>query len=291
MKYLLLLLCFIVASNAFPATEENEAELSADQEELFSDTSAHFNISWNAEYEEAWENALNKTEDATKKRKLAILTALFNAKREIIRTLSNVTEAKSQLFQNAIQQIENATSIIQNGLVLSKEMAVNVTGGFTLDNLNSTWQNTQNATLGAIQEAKQGVQQAGMFLMKSLVGVKEALFNFLNNFNSQSVLQNGGANITFMFNATFEGAEHYGAQLGIFQALDNVIHSIAQIPKKINHFLARFLGGKTSENKRPKRDISMEEIDAKLKEESKFWNDLSEKLEQHQLRFDGMVLQ
>lgn len=91
-----------------------------------------------------WEADLNATEDEVKKRKIEMIGALFDAKRQVIRTLGDLKNAKGKLLQEAIEQVANASQSVATGLSVSKQIAVNITNSLTFENINSTLYNTIN---------------------------------------------------------------------------------------------------------------------------------------------------
>jgi len=222
-----------------------------------------------------FEGALNGTEDKVKANKVAMIEALFDAKRQVIRTLGNLTTGFGDLYVSAVNQIDSAVTATVDGLVLSKEFAGNLSiaqvqdGALTATNwtaetvsdfTDSTAEtisdlgdsigeaisdvgdfvdDTYDATIDAIEET-------GQALIYSMLGVKQQLHELSENFDSQEGLNTGILNIGLSLNASLSTAEGYAAQFGVFQAMDNMVQAVGQIPMKVNNFLASVFGSETA---------------------------------------------
>ena len=126
-----------------------------------------------------------------------------------------------------------------------------------------------------------------------MLAAKEDLYYMAENIDSQQSIHDGAVNIGLTINATLNGAQSFVADLGVFGAMDHVIHSLGQIPTKINSFLG--VGstaadidilGDFKKDLRPKREtkdlenMSLEELRDVLKGELEFWNALNEEVAQ-----------
>ena len=83
-------------------------------------------------------------------------------------------------------------------------------------------------------------------MIGTLLSVKEQMHNTLENFDSQDSLSHHTNIIADKLNATMIGISGFGAQLGVFDALDNIMGGVrnvsmglAVIPEKVSLFLKR----------------------------------------------------
>ena len=207
-----------------------------------------------------------------------------------------------QLYNEAIIQIS-----------LAKNITINAIASLTVDNIVQGIQTAQNQTITGINDmlnqTMTSIQATGQSLIYSLLGAKQQMHEFLENFNSQEVLHDQTINVALTLNATLAGTENLAAEFGVFDAVDNIIHGFGQIPNKINGFIQKWWTSffsqaeidaleteietemeemeteketeETEELERPKRhlevaeNMTLEQLDGVLKRELKFWDALN----------------
>ena len=81
-------------------------------------------------------------------------------------------------------------------------------------------------------------------MIGTLLSVKEQMHNTLENFDSQESLSHHTNTIADKVNATMIGISGFGAQLGVFDAFDNIMGGVrnvsmglAVIPEKVSLFI------------------------------------------------------
>lgn len=238
-------------------------------------------------------------------------------------------EFVSELYDATVEQIDSAIDATVGGLVLSKVFVAETAANFSIENtqeaisnaVSSTHNLTVNVVLDftdSISEAfndaqdfvadtydatNQAIQETGQALIYAMLGVKQQLHEMADNFDSQQGVNAGIVNIGMTINASLNTAEDFAASTGVFNAMDNIVQGIGQLPYKINNFLANTFGSgqatpdeydnfedienedtieDVDEEIRPKRQENMEDenqgILRFLQKELGFWNKLSEML-------------
>ena len=198
------------------------------------------------------------------------------------------------MYISAVNQIDSAVTATVDGLVLSKEFAGNLSVeqvqngalaasnwtadaavgltdsiGEAINDVGDVIDATYDATVGAIEET-------GQALIYSMLGVKQQLHELSENFDSQQGLNTGIWNIGLTLNASLSTAESFAAQFGVFQAMDNMVQAVGQIPMKVNNFLASVFGGGEAANPDDYQDFEdMEDIENEeiFEEEDDMGND------------------
>ena len=106
---------------------------------------------------------------------------------------------------------------------------------YSYSSLGGTWNATSNSVVNTADS-----------LIGTLLSVKEQMHNTLENFDSQESLSHHTNTIADKLNATMIGISGYGAQLGVFDALDNIMGGVrnvsmglAVIPEKVSLFFKR----------------------------------------------------
>ena len=67
------------------------------------------------------------------------------------------------------------------------------------------------------------------------------------NFDSQDLVHNANLNLGLAVNATFQGVESVVEDLGVFDSLDTIIHSVGNVPLKLNGMIDSTLGEDSAE--------------------------------------------
>ena len=268
-----------------------------------------------------FEASLNDTEESIKEKKKVVVEALFDSKREILKLFGLIGNAEANFNATENQDPGYLIGLYDDAIaqiVITKNITANAIAELTIDNIVLGFQNATNATSVAINDAitssLNSLQNTSQNLIYSMLGAKQQLHEFLENFNSQQALHDQTINVALTLNATLAGTENAAANWGVFAAMDNIVHSIGQVPNKINSFLKQWWNEKIpsdveqpeKENveepekdveevmkeddvedidvERPKRDLAsiedmtIEQLDAVLQSEMKFWNILSQAL-------------
>jgi len=263
---------------------------------------------------EGMENGTISAEEAIKIKKIAMIQALFNAKRQVLQTLNAVGLGIHDGFGQFSESLANLYSLSLGQI----NLAVNTTSIFTFETIPTTfaWENILNSLGGTWNATSTSVVNTGNSLIGTLLSVKEQMHNTLENFDSQDSLSHHTNIIADKLNATMIGISGFGAQLGVFDALDNIMGGVrnvsmglAVIPEKVSLFLkpkpveleevdtvdekdlaqSKYedyeIFAEDSDEKNFQRegrsidsieDIPMEELDTILKKELEFWNTVND---------------
>ena len=116
----------------------------------------------------------------------------------------------------AIKNLATRNYILQTIYVISDD---------SLDNLNST----------------------GNILLESLINTKMQIAEAAENFDSQDLVHNANLNLGLAVNATFQGVESVVEDLGVFDSLDTIVHSVGNVPLKLNGMIDSTLGEDSAE--------------------------------------------
>ncbi len=211
------------------------------------------------------EAAINSTEDAIKDSKVAMIESVFDAKRQLIRGLqgiptqingllettinSNMSITIVNFLNETIANLNNAIETTQASIGVSKAIVADMVAQVTIENAHNAAQTTiDNAQNGidniltavndVIVSTGNAVQSTGQAMLETLVSTKEELAEALSAFDSQATIHEGKVNLAMTLNASLQGAENYAEQAGVFDAIDGVVHGIANVPSKINTLLA-----------------------------------------------------
>jgi len=256
---------------------------------------------------EGLENGTISAEDAIKIKKIAMIQSLFNAKRQVITTLHAMGTGIHEGFGQFSDSLANLYSLSLGQI----NLAVNTTSIFTFQTIPTTfaWDNIINSLGGTWNATSTSVVNTADSLIGTLLSVKEQMHNTLENFDSQESLSHHTNTIADKVNATMIGISGFGAQLGVFDAFDNIMGGVrnvsmglAVIPEKVSLFMkpkpveseeveekdlaeskyddyeifAEDSDEKDFERERRSidsiEDIPMEELDTILKKELEFWN-------------------
>ena len=180
------------------------------------------------------------------------------------RTLGNVTEEHAQfvgeLYDATINQINAAIDATVGGLVISKTFMAEAAANFSVENTQAAIGNavssTHNMTIEAVVDfsdavneaindaqdfiadtydaTNDAIQETGQALIYAMLGVKQQLHEIAENFDSHQGVNSGIANIGITINASLSTAEDFAASTGVFNAMDDIVQSIATMPLKIN---------------------------------------------------------
>jgi len=221
---------------------------------------------------QSMENRLNSTEDAIKAHKIAMIHAIFNAKRSILNTLGGWKYG----IHTGLGAVSNSLSNMYSTAMGQITIAANITSDITTNTIPNTlgtltWNNFVSSISGAYNSTSDSLTSTGNALVTSMLGVKQQIHEALENFDSQESLEQLNNNVVLSLNSTLQGTATLGHTWGVFQAFDNIIEGIRNVSIGLGQFPVKvqtiYLGGKTEETidgNRIKRNMESDEISIPL---------------------------
>ena len=195
---------------------------------------------------------INKTEVAILEKNAAVIGNVFEAKRQAVEVLKSLTgqhaAAISAFVNGTVEGLNSALETTQEGISLSKQTVANLAAELTVENAQHGINTAQTAVSDGIASAQfvisdafnatlQVVEQTGSALINSIIEAKQHLQNSAENFDSKETLNATKVGIGKVVVGSVEEAGKYVEAAGVFSAIDNLVHSLAGIPSKINSFL------------------------------------------------------
>lgn len=220
---------------------------------------------------EGLQNGTISAEEAIKIKKIAMIQALFDAKRQVLNTLNAVGTG----IHDGFGQFSDSLNNLYNSSLGQINIAINTTSIFTFETIPTTlaWDNIINSLGGTWNATSTSVANTADSLIGTLLSVKEQMHNTLENFDSQESLSHHTNTIADKLNATMIGISGFGAQLGVFDALDNIMGGVrnvsmglAVIPEKVSLFLNA--NPVESEEEEEEKEVE-EKVKEKVKEKEK----------------------
>merc|ERR1711981_391541 len=162
--------------------------------------------------------AVNQTEEY----KIDMIKSIYDAKRKAINTLNNA-------FYNAsIVNLDVALTTAQEGIFVSQKVITDLTKKISLKNAQEAASATQVAIVEAIETSREMIESTGKSLLKSLVDAKQQLHVAAKGFDSEEAFRQGQENLAKAVNIAFQGTETLAKNLGVFESLNKIIHSLAE---------------------------------------------------------------
>merc|ERR1711981_418120 len=162
--------------------------------------------------------AVNQTEEY----KIDMIKSIYDAKRKAINTLNNA-------FYNAsIVNLDVALTTAQEGISVSQKVITDLTKKISLKNAQEAASATQVAIVEAIETSREMIESTGKSLLKSLVDAKQQLHVAAKGFDSEEAFRQGQENLAKAVNIAFQGTETLAKNLGVFESLNKIIHSLAE---------------------------------------------------------------
>jgi len=199
---------------------------------------------------ESMETKLNSSEDALKAYKVAIIHAIFNAKRTMLNTLGGWKYG----IHTGLGAVSNSLANMYSTALGQITIAANITSDITTNTIPNTlgvltWNNFVSSISGAYNSTSDSLTSTGNALVAQLLGVKQNIHEVLENFNSQESLEVLTNNVVLSLNTTLQGTATLGQNWGVFEAFDNIIGGIknvsiglGQFPNKVQSLRETYLG-------------------------------------------------
>ena len=79
-----------------------------------------------------------------------------------------------------------------------------------------------------LETSREMIESTGKSLLKSLVDAKQQLHVAAKDFDSEDAFRQGQENLAKAVNIAFQGTETLAKNLGVFESLNKIIHSLAE---------------------------------------------------------------
>jgi len=180
-----------------------------------------------------------------------MIESIFDVKRQALRALSSIkqqyTAALNAFINASINNLNQALVATQNGITLSKTLVADLASQVTIDNISEGITDAQDSINDVINDSLDNLNSTGNILLESLINTKMQIAEAAENFDSQDLVHNANLNLGLAVNATFQGVESVVEDLGVFDSLDTIIHSVGNVPLKLNGMIDSTLGEDSAE--------------------------------------------
>lgn len=178
---------------------------------------------------------LNKTEESLVDGSGVVIHNVFDAKRTIVNVKKNAIQAKGEIIGKVANvttaSLEAAATQISSALAAASKAVSDAAAEINSENLNAT-----------LRAAGEAISDAGATVGSSLVSAKEAIHDAAKDFDSKKLLENKHTVIGKILSTTADQAERFADDIGLFSAIDSVVHGIAAIPGKVGEVVETIPG-------------------------------------------------
>lgn len=185
--------------------------------------------------------ALNDTEANLIEKKVSVIRGLFDAKRRLISNLREIIKehsaSASTFYAKTLEGINAAIASTQKGIEAAKQSASKVAAKLTVENAQAQIDNAQSVVLGAVEATVSTVEQTSSSLLNALVKAKADLQEAAEQFDSKRVATQAKDKVGEVVKLGALEADKLVEQVGLYEAVDDLVHSLSDLPTKINSIL------------------------------------------------------
>merc|ERR1711981_866023 len=147
---------------------------------------------------------------------------------KVIQSTSDVIDFIAKKSAEAVSEAGRIATEAAEYALPTVEVITDLTKKISLKNAQEAASATQVAIVEAIETSREMIESTGKSLLKSLVDAKQQLHVAAKDFDSEDAFRQGQENLAKAVNIAFQGTETLAKNLGVFESLNKIIHSLAE---------------------------------------------------------------